>query len=73
MTSDWNSYSKVSHLGRGFYCDVEPMIAVRMRLSHFDPVGPLQDIQPDFICSDYAIELARDGVTQSVSMIKNDK
>ena len=47
------------------------MFRVRMRLSHFDPIGPLQTIPTSVICSDEAKELARDGVTQAVAMLKN--
>ena len=42
-----------------------------MRLSHFDPVGPLQSIPPTTICSPYALALSHDGVTQSASLLKN--
>ena len=31
------------------------LLQVRVRLGHFDPVGPLQAIAPSAICSDYAI------------------
>ena len=45
---------------------------VRMRLSHFDPVGPLNKIsQKDVVCSDYSISLSQDGVAQSASLLKN--
>jgi pre-mRNA-splicing factor SYF2/beta-D-xylosidase 4 len=47
---------------------------VRMRLSHFDPVGPLDKIQQkNTVCSDYAIALSQDGVTQSSALLKNIK
>ena len=45
---------------------------VRLRLGHFDPPGPLQKIGPETICSEYALELARDGTRQGVVLIKND-
>ena len=46
---------------------------VRMRLSHFDPIGPLNKIeQKDTVCTDYAIALSEDGVTQSSTLLKND-
>lgn len=45
---------------------------VRMRLSHFDPVGPLDRIPATVICSKEAIATARDSVAQSVALIKND-
>ena len=45
---------------------------MRMRLGHFDPIGPLDKIPTSDICSKYAIDLARDGVAQSVALLKND-
>ena len=48
------------------------LMKVRMRLSHFDPVGPLQQFSMDDICSDYAIELSNNGPVQSTAMLKND-
>jgi len=47
------------------------LFKVRMRLSHFDPVGPLNEIKPDTICSDYAKELAQDGTAQGATLLKN--
>mmetsp|Transcript_47305 Transcript_47305/g.93069 ORF Transcript_47305/g.93069 Transcript_47305/m.93069 type:complete len:435 (+) Transcript_47305:1077-2381(+) len=44
---------------------------MRMRLSHFDPKGPLDEIKPDVVCSDYAKTLSQDGTTQSVALLKN--
>ena len=46
---------------------------VRFRLSHFDPKGPLDAIASDTICSDYALALSQDGVTQSATLLKNAK
>ena len=45
---------------------------VRMKLGHFDPVGPLQSIsdQTD-VCSAAHIALSFDGVTQSTTLLKN--
>lgn len=48
------------------------LFKVRMRLSHFDPVGPLQGIPTDVICSDYAQALSFDGTAQSAALIKNE-
>lgn len=48
------------------------LFRVRMRLSHFDPIGPLDGIPADTICSDYAIQLSLDGARQSASLLKND-
>jgi len=48
------------------------LFRVRMRLSHFDPKGPLDMIPPTEICSEHAKTLARDAVTQSIALLKND-
>jgi beta-glucosidase-like glycosyl hydrolase len=47
------------------------LFKVRMRLSHFDPIGPLDKIPTSTICSAAGQALARDGVTQSVVLLKN--
>jgi len=47
------------------------LLRVRMRLAHFDPIGPLQKIPPSVICSAEAKATARDAVAQSVTMVKN--
>jgi len=47
------------------------LFRVRMRLGHFDPPGPLQQIKVDEICSDYAKGLSREGMTQSAVLLKN--
>ena len=56
--------------------DIEPrlrmMFRVRMRLTHFDPPGPLQTIPISVICSTDAQALARDSVTDAVALLKND-
>merc|ERR1712159_619431 len=44
-----------------------------MRLSHFDPIGPLDEIPTNTICSDYAQKLSHDGARQSATLVKNDK
>jgi beta-glucosidase-like glycosyl hydrolase len=46
-------------------------LTVRMRLSHFDPPGPLDMISTTEICSEYAIALARDGAAQGSVLLKN--
>ena len=48
------------------------LFRVRMRLGHFDPAGPLQRIPISVICSEGAKELARDGVIQAASLLKNE-
>lgn len=56
--------------------DVDTVLArlfkVRVRLGHFDQPGPLQQIPEDVICSDYALDLSNDGVTQAAALLKND-
>ena len=47
------------------------LFKVRMRLSHFDPLGPLDRIPDSVICSKEAIATARDSVAQSVTLVKN--
>lgn len=45
---------------------------LRMRLSHFDPEGPLQKIPMSDVCSDFSIDLSHDGLVQSATLLKND-
>jgi len=47
------------------------LFRVRLRLGHFDPPGVLETIGYDQVCTDYAVELARDGVRQSAVLVKN--
>lgn len=49
------------------------LFTVRMRLGHFDPEGPLQQIPTSVVCSDYAKELAQDGAAQSCTLVKNEQ
>ena len=46
-------------------------LGVRMRLGHFDPSGPLQQIKGSVLCDLDAIELARDGAAQGAVLLKN--
>ena len=48
------------------------LFAVRMRLGHFDPAGPLQQIPPSAICSEAHQRLADDGAAQSATLLKNE-
>lgn len=48
------------------------LFRVRLRLGHFDPPGPLQQIGSDQICSDYSLKLSRDGPAQSCALFKNE-
>lgn len=43
-----------------------------MRLSHFDPKGPLDKIPASTICSEEAKATARDATAQSIALLKND-
>lgn len=67
-----------SALDKGFITEADlderlrKLFAVRMRLGHFDPEGPLQRIAPSAICTEEAKELARDSAAQSVTLLKND-
>ena len=59
------------------HADVEPrlrnQLRVRFRLGHFDPPGPLQDIQAaDVVCSAESIALAHDGAAQGTTLLKNE-
>lgn len=47
------------------------LFRVRMRLGHFDPIGPLDKIPPSAICDAEAVAIARDAVAQSVALVKN--
>eukprot|EP00931_Biecheleriopsis_adriatica_P051458 TRINITY_DN29844_c0_g1_i2.p1 TRINITY_DN29844_c0_g1~~TRINITY_DN29844_c0_g1_i2.p1 ORF type:complete len:805 (+),score=148.68 TRINITY_DN29844_c0_g1_i2:44-2416(+) len=49
------------------------LFRVRMRLSHFDPEGPLNKIPASEICSDLSQELSHDAVSQSATLLKNLK
>jgi beta-D-xylosidase 4 len=47
-------------------------VEVRVRFGHFDPPNPLDKITPeDNICTEETQALAKDGVTQSVTLLKN--
>jgi hypothetical protein len=48
------------------------LLRVRFRLSHFDPIGPLDNIPASTICSDYAQKLSHDGPRQAATLLKND-
>eukprot|EP01047_Picozoa_sp_COSAG01_P069278 COSAG01_NODE_10207_length_2222_cov_1.839378_2_plen_282_part_00 len=56
-------------------CDADINMAaveVRVRFGHFDPPNPLDKITPeDNICTEETQALAKDGVTQSVALLKN--
>lgn len=46
-------------------------LMVRMRLSHFDPEGPLNMISTDEVCSQHAVDLARSAAAQGCVLLKN--
>ena len=48
------------------------LFKVRMRLGHFDPEGPLQQIGTDQICDAENQQIARAGTTQGAVLLKND-
>eukprot|EP00912_Choanoflagellata_sp_UC4_P000634 UC4_evm4s392 len=48
------------------------LMRMRIRLDHFDPIGPLQSIREDSICNEYAKTLAQDGAAQGSTLLKND-
>lgn len=47
------------------------LFKVRMRLGHFDPPGPLQQISPSDICSNESIAVSMEGPRQSAALLKN--
>jgi beta-glucosidase-like glycosyl hydrolase len=47
------------------------LFRMRIRLGHFDPPGPLQQIPTSAICTPETIELARDGTRQGSVLLKN--
>jgi hypothetical protein len=47
-------------------------LRVRFRLSHFDPLGPLDRIPPSAICSAASLATAREGARQGAVLVKND-
>eukprot|EP00035_Acanthoeca_spectabilis_P021740 m.439948 g.439948 ORF g.439948 m.439948 type:complete len:893 (-) comp18447_c0_seq1:44-2722(-) len=48
------------------------LFRVRMRLGHFDPPGPLQQIPESTICSEESIAVSMEGPRQSATLIKNE-
>ena len=66
-----------SALGNGTIteADIDERLAklfrVRMRLAHFDPIGPLSTIGADDICNQYSFDLSQDGPAQSSALLKN--
>lgn len=56
--------------------DIEMRLAksfrVRLRLGHFDPPGPLQQLTPSrTVCTPESQSLARDGMAQAAALLKN--
>jgi pre-mRNA-splicing factor SYF2/beta-D-xylosidase 4 len=49
------------------------LLRVRMRLGHFDPVSPLDRIDPSVACSAESQAIAREGPTQSATLLKNEQ
>jgi len=52
-------------------CYSRYLFRIRMRLGHFDPDGPLQQIPVSQICSDESIAVSMEGPRQSSALIKN--
>ena len=48
------------------------LFKVRMRLGHFDPLGPLDKIPTTEICTAGAKATARDGAAQGATLLKNE-
>eukprot|EP00036_Acanthoecidae_sp_10tr_P011461 CAMPEP_0182926670 /NCGR_PEP_ID=MMETSP0105_2-20130417/12199_1 /TAXON_ID=81532 ORGANISM="Acanthoeca-like sp., Strain 10tr" /NCGR_SAMPLE_ID=MMETSP0105_2 /ASSEMBLY_ACC=CAM_ASM_000205 /LENGTH=895 /DNA_ID=CAMNT_0025064571 /DNA_START=14 /DNA_END=2701 /DNA_ORIENTATION=+ len=48
------------------------LFRVRMRLGHFDPPGPLQQIPESTVCSDESIAVSMEGPRQSAALLKNE-
>lgn len=48
------------------------LFAMRMRLGHFDPVGPMGRIPVSAICTEETQALAADGAAQGATLLKND-
>jgi pre-mRNA-splicing factor SYF2/beta-D-xylosidase 4 len=58
--------------------DVDERLAmlwtVRMRLGHFDPIGPLQSYSvANNVCTPEGIELSMEGLIQSAALLKNER
>jgi beta-glucosidase-like glycosyl hydrolase len=47
------------------------LFRMRMRLGHFDPAGPLEQIPDTVVCSQHSKAVAWDGPVQSSALIKN--
>jgi beta-glucosidase-like glycosyl hydrolase len=47
------------------------LFRMRLRLGHFDPPGPLQEIPKSAVCTDFAVNLARQGTIQGSVLLKN--
>ena len=75
ISLDANTLRSAVRLGVVTEADIElalrHLFSVRLRLGHFDPPGPLQNIPPSAICSDRHSAVARAGATQSVVLLKN--
>jgi beta-glucosidase-like glycosyl hydrolase len=53
---------------------LQNLFRVRMRLGHFDPPGPLNEIvYNNTVCTAYAVQLARDGARQGAVLLKNSQ
>ena len=75
ITLDINTVHSALRLGVISMADVElaltHLFAVRMKLGHFDPPGPLQQIPMSSVCSVEHAKTARDAAVQGTSLLKN--
>ena len=72
---DINTVHSALRLGVITLADVDTslrhLFMVRMRLGHFDPPGPLQQIPESVICGPAHTAVARSGAAQGSSLLKN--
>ena len=51
---------------------LEKAFRVRMRLAHFDPVGPLDSYGAADVCTEETLDTSYDGTAQGSTLLKND-
>ena len=72
---DINTVHSALRLGIITLADVDTalrhLFMVRMRLGHFDPPGPLQQIAESVICGPEHTAVARSGAAQGSTLLKN--
>lgn len=74
---DINTVQSALRLGIVKMADVElaltHLFAVRMKLGHFDPPGPLQQIPLSSVCSEEHAKTARAAAVQGTTLLKNTR